>query len=239
MHAAAQGHAQLKAPSMAHPSIAKYMDADGSPLPAGQIAAPPPPILVPRLGMPSTTPPSACVPLAEQFRMASTFERMHIDYTRSSRSGSFSARAGLGDVSSRGSARPASTRAHTARSAGSAGSAAGAGCGSARLGAAGTSPHNSARRGGVAGATPIKGAPTPPKSVSPQPTLFGAVTSNPPRGLGVTAAPPAARSPFSQKQAVASSAPGQQGHAETAAGPTRRPPTVPAVTPRRGKKSPR
>jgi len=182
-----QGHATLRTPSTAHHSVAKYRGADGTPLTgadgAPTIAAPPPkPIVVPRLGMPPGAGSSVAVrslTLGEQFRAADEFRRMHIDYSRTPRSGRSASRASTRTASNRltgsadgmlplsrpSSSRPSTTRGSTARSGGGGGGVslaiAAAAASAARL------SNNS-----CAGCTP------PPKHVPPQPTLFGAVRNS-------------------------------------------------------------
>jgi hypothetical protein len=210
-----QGHATLKPPSTAHPSIAMYI---GSDLLAGesgsmQIAppSPMPTIVVPRLGrMPDASSLTESPALVETFRAADEYKRMHIDYTRTPRSSArvrtSNAESGWCENFSCGrpsSSRPSTTRTSTSSARGPLRGVSLAAASSAATAASSTTTTS------AAGLT-MK---APTRRVLPQPSIFGAVSSDqtpaarPARGISPPHMPPPSAAQPTRRSPVAAGAP--------------------------------
>ena len=208
-----QGHATLKPPSTAHPSIAMYIGSDLSGESGSMQIAPPSPmptIVVPRLGMPDASSLTESTALVKTFRAADEYKRMHIDYARTPRSSARvrTSNAGSGWCDGFSCGRPSSSRPSTTRTSTSSarGPLRGVSLAAASSAAAATSSTTTTSAAGLTMKAPTR-------RVLPQPSIFGAVSSDqtpaarPARGISPPHMPPPSAAQSTRRSPVAADAP--------------------------------
>lgn len=204
-----QGHATLKPPSTAHPSIGSDLSGESGSM---QIAppSPMPTIVVPRLGMPDASSLTESTALVKTFRAADEYKRMHIDYARTPRSSARvrTSNAGSGWCEGFSCGRPSSSRPSTTRTSTSSarGPLRGVSLAAASSAAAATSSTTTTSAAGLTMKAPTR-------RVLPQPSIFGAVSSDqtpaarPARGISPPPMPPPSAAQPTCRSPVAAGAP--------------------------------